>query len=221
MRPFSLFMTVVLVFAVGCKPSKKKSVDYAQAIELHALLVAERGDEAYFDEQMQEVEGLLAKVTDDYWEHPAALKLASKIKNERARIKSEQSAREEMARKAKEPVAFQFSPSNTKPASALPPKAAPPESVVGPQPETGMSMKDFQGRFSGCFSSWQTIEVRGQGPMEGFELKDIANCRDRHPGFVGKVVLARGDQIYSFIERASVHTEQRLPDGGVVKDGGK
>jgi hypothetical protein len=218
MRVVWLLLGVALLAA--CKPSRRKSVEYAQAIEMYAVLVAEKSDAAYADAQMGEVEGLLQRVTEGYVEHGAAVALLDRIQKERQRLVAEEKNREELIAAATKPVEFQHSATGglTGPSKTSAPAES--DAGFGPQPETGMSLKEFQRQFSGCFSIWQSIEVRGQGPMDAHELKDIANCRINYPGFVGKLILTRGEQVYSFIDKASVRVEKRLPDGGVIQDAG-
>jgi len=209
----------VLLLGTGCRSERKRSIDYAQAIELHATLVGSEVDEAYSDPQMEEVVGLLRKVNESHVEHGAALSLLDRIQKERERVVAERKAREDALKKAQTPVPFQHSGASASPAAGRTEVAAP-SPRAGDQPEIGMGFRDFDRQFSGCFTQWQSIEVKGRGPMDAYELKDITNCRERHPGFMGKLVLVRGSEIYSFIERSAVRLERRLPDGGVLKNAG-
>jgi hypothetical protein len=47
---------------------------------------------------------------------------------------------------------------------------------------------------------------------DSWELKDIANCRDRYPGFDQLLVLTNGTEVAMNIAKSLI--EYRLPDGG-------
>ena len=81
------------------------------------------------------------------------------------------------------------------------------------QPSPHMPLAEFTKRFSGCFQPSDRINVIGKGMMDSWELKDIANCRDRHPGFDQLLVLTDGKEVSTNIAKSLV--EYRLPDGGL------
>ncbi|MBI3182906.1 MAG: hypothetical protein HYZ28_12280 [Myxococcales bacterium] len=211
--------TLVLALALFACSKSKPSPEYAQAMSLHASLYAEKLDDAYWDPRMAEVEALLSKVPESSLDHAAAKDMLERIASGRERVKAEDEQRKKAVAEALKPV-----PMPPSEPSALPPPApkaaeAPPD--AGPtQPVSGMSAAEFLARFSGCFRQADAVEVTGRGKMDSYELKDIANCRDRHPGFADRVVLLEAGKVYDFVAKSAFRLEWRLPDGGSLDAGG-
>ncbi|HME92147.1 MAG TPA: hypothetical protein VKE49_12040, partial [Myxococcaceae bacterium] len=95
-----------------------------------------------------------------------------------------------------------------------PTASAPAEDAGFAHPAAGMELGEFNARFSNCFRSSDPVNVIGRGMMNSWELKDIANCRDRHPGFDAQIVLTDARQVSMVIPKSAV--ELRLPDGGAA-----
>lgn len=212
--------TILLAAALalaGCR-KPQPSPEFAQANELHSRLYAAQLDDAYLDPEMSQVEELLGEVPSSSSDFAAARELAAHIESERARVEAERQARQEAIAEALRPTPFAFSDS---PAPS-PPQAAPaaeePDAGAA-QPLPGMTRAEFVGRFSGCFRTRDPIEVEGRGRLETWELKDIANCRDRHPGFSAQYVLVEGGQVHALVARRDVAIELRFPDGGLADAG--
>lgn len=222
------FLRLTCLFLLGlgaCRKTPSPSEEYARALKLHSSLYAEQFDEAYLDPRMREVESLLEQVHIEQREYSAAQGMLAKIKDGRDRAGAEQSKRAAAMEAVMKEPPFQHSasaPRTSEKTSPVPvkPSATAQEDSPSNQPESGMASNEFLSRFGACFSRWQSIEVRGQGPMDAYELKDIANCRERHAHFVKRLVLLGPDSVYSFVDKSAVRTELRLPDGGRLLDGG-
>jgi hypothetical protein len=218
-------LALLAVAVGGCKKQPQASPAFAQAIELHAKLYGKWLDEAYTLPEMDEVEALLLQVPAESLEKVAADELLARIRKERARLRDETAARDQAVADA---VARsqEASPSAAAPASTPPQVEAPPTPVdipdAGPsQPVQGMPEAEFTQRFSRCFRSVDPIEVFGKGRADAYELRDIANCRELHPGLSASVVLIYDRKILQISAKKSVFQVTGLPDGGVAADAGR
>jgi hypothetical protein len=76
-----------------------------------------------------------------------------------------------------------------------------------------MSLGEFTHKFSGCFTPWISLTLMKNGVRQGeadsWEMKDIANCRDRYPRFVKKIFLTDGKIITANADKDSVETVTR------------
>ena len=217
-----LIAVVATVCTVGCK-KPQPSPDYAEAETLFSALYADKLDDAYTDPQMEKVEELLGRVPAASRDQAAAAELLRKISTERARVEAENAARKAAIDDALKPVAANF---DSRPLAAVPqdPQDEPPADAgtsagavdAGPtQPETGMSSSEFLQKFSGCFSQGSAVELTGHGLCDTYELKDIANCRDRHPGFASTLVVIGEGKILTLSSKSKVQVRTRLEDGGL------
>jgi hypothetical protein len=220
------FVAASAVGAVGCK-KPQPSVDYAEAESLFSTLYASKLDDAYLDPQMAKIEELLGKVPANSRDQAAAAELLRKITTERARVTAENAARKATIDEALKPmaVAFDSTPLAPVPKDEPPPDAGdetPAVDAGATQPETGMSTAEFQRKFSGCFSQGTSVELVGHGLCETYELKDISNCRDRHPGYAAMLVVVGDGKILTLAAKADAVERVRLPDGGLGSmDGGQ
>ena len=51
-----------------------------------------------------------------------------------------------------------------------------------------------------CFEPGTEIEVVGKGNRPTFVLRNMALCRERHPGFDRRTVIAEGDRLLAIAE---------------------
>jgi hypothetical protein len=112
-------------------------------------------------------------------------------------------ARRELMRALSAPVEMtsRWTPSNS------PVDAGVAEAVdAGHEPESGMALGDFTHEFSDCFSPWKPIQLSeagvDRGMVDSWELKNIANCRDRHPGFQERLVLTDPRKVVMVVSRS-------------------
>ncbi|MFZ5471908.1 MAG: hypothetical protein ACOZIN_20955 [Myxococcota bacterium] len=207
----------VLWVALALSACKKPqpSPEYQQALVLHSKLYVEKLDDAYLMPQMAEVEALLEKVPSHSADNLAAAELLQKIRSERTRVEAANAAREKEVAEALAPTPFVFPERNAEPTRAAEAPAPAPDAGAN-QPVAGMTLSEFTRRFGGCFSAGREIEVMGMGTVDSYELKNIANCRDRHPGFDALLVLAQAGKLLGTAPKSNVRIELRYPDGGLV-----
>lgn len=211
-----LWIVVLLAVPFSACKKPKPSEQYAQALSLHASLYAQSLDDSYLDPRMAEVEALLRQVDSSSLDYPEAVELLKKISTERTRVEAEEKERQEAMAKAMEPTVMPSTGTESAPAAAEP-TAPPPAQDAGPsQPVAGMSITEFQQRFGGCFESGPSLEVEGKGQATSYQLKNIANCRDRYPGFDTELVIVQGQTLVGTTPRSSIATESRYTDGGLV-----
>ncbi|MHB8876419.1 MAG: hypothetical protein ACYC8T_22220 [Myxococcaceae bacterium] len=216
---FAALSLCLALAAPGCK-KPKPSPEYASAQALFGTVYGEQLDDAYVDPRMAEVEALLATVPADSLDHKSATELQAKIASERARVTADNAARQQAIADALKPVEMKFDERPSAPADA-PTEAAPEVPDAGPptQPMSGMATAEFLRLFSGCFTQGPTIELTGHGMCETYELKDITNCRDRHPGFLTALLVLGEGKILSVVSKSQLKTKLVLPDGGLADAG--
>ncbi len=186
------------------------SEQYTQAHELFTKLYAAQLDDAFADPAMARVEELLRQVRDDSSDWRAAKELSRRIQEGRKAIADAEAARRIASAQASAPMPYQrMTPDAPKPSGA---PAAPEKNAGANQPVPHMALSEFTSRFSGCFKAADKINVLGQGMFDSWELKDIANCRDRHPGFDQLLVLTDAKEIFTTVAKSLV--EYRIGDAG-------
>ena len=206
------FVSLLLIWAaldLGCEKKRAPSEQYTQAHQLFSKLYAAKLEDAFEDPQIGAIEQLLNEVAPESADFPSAQELRARISEGRAQI---QTRREKQRAALNAALAIE-------PYQRLGADRAPAETAATPQPDAGaaqpvpgMGLAEFTQRFNGCFQSSEPIQVTGQGLMDSWELKDIANCRERHPGFDGMLVLTDAKQVAMNISKKQV--KWTLPDGG-------
>jgi len=209
-RTLQTFALIAFVAAsvAACRRTSGPSLEFVEASGLHDRLVLNQGDAAYSDPQMGQVETLLKQVPQDSPDSPAAQELLAKIAAERTRIEEEAAAAAAVQAEPPEPV-FDEEDEEEEAAEAA---AEPPDAGYS-QPAVGMTLSEFQQKFSRCFQTGPQVMLSGVGMRDSWVMKDIANCRDSHPDFVGAMVLFDAGKVSGFA-RQSAGT-LRLPDGGI------
>lgn len=182
---------VALTFC-ACFNKPQPSEQYAQAHQLFTKLYAAKLDDAFGDPAMAQVDALLRQVSEDSADWRAAKELARRISEGRKRLEEAQAARQVASAQASAPVPYQRmtpdAPARAAPAAQL--------DAGSSQPAPHMALSEFTSRFSGCFQQGEKITVVGKGMFDTWELKDIANCRDRHPGFERLYVLTDSNEVF-------------------------
>jgi hypothetical protein len=173
---------------------------------------AEKLDDAFEDPRMDVVEQLLAKVPKDSSDAAAASALAQRIAAGREQSRAQAKKRDESLAAARKPVEIPPSAAAAAPQSAI--DAGEPAVDAGPphSPKPGMPYSQFTELFSGCFRPRNSILVEGRGMREAWELKDISNCRDRHPGFEDMIVIIEENQVLTNVRKDSIR--MTVADGG-------
>ena len=184
-------LTAALI-ASGCLNRPRPSEQYAQAHQLFTKVYASRLDDAFADPAMAQVEALLLQVPQDSADWRPAKDLARRIEEGRKRLLEAEAARRSAAAQVNAPVPYQRMSFEAAPVST----AAAEVDAGSAQPVQHMPLSEFTDRFSPCFRQGEKITVVGKGLFDSWELKDIANCRDRHPGFDQLYVLTDSKEIF-------------------------
>ena len=198
-----IFCAVAVLMVCSCAQKPQPSEQYAQAHQLFSKLYAAQLDDAFGDPAMAQVDALLRQVAEDSSDWRAAKELARRIEEGRKRLREAEAARESAAAQASAPVPYQ----RMAPTAAAPAVAAAGADAGPSQPSPHMALAEFTARFSGCFQTGEKINVVGKGKFDSWELKDIANCRDRHPGFDQLYVLTDASEVFITVAKNLVHYE--------------
>ncbi len=215
MKPIFLFLIAFALALAGCKKSPQPSIEYLKAKGDYDVLVAREGDDAYFSFDMGQIEALLNKVPANSLDTAAAAALLQEIDARRKEIQAEREQREKAAAEANKPAVFD---SDSRPtASPRPvevPVAAAPKNAM---PKVGMTVSEFESQFGGCFSSGPQISMADTQEKVGtYVMKDITNCRERHPDLKETMVLVKDSKVMSMASRKEMKKRTQLPDGGVL-----
>src|SRR5919197_1252047 len=68
------------------------------------------------------------------------------------------------------------------------------------QPSAGMPLSELRRRFGMCFDSGTELELPGKGSRPTFVLRNMALCRERHPGFDHRMIIVEGDRLLAIAE---------------------
>jgi hypothetical protein len=214
-------LALALLALVACNKPKATSPEFEQASRKHSQLYAEKFDEAYLDPRMGQVEALLQRVPPESADAQGAQELLARITAGRERAQTERAEREKARAAASAPVADPFG-KRTEVEQAPPPPEEKPD-AGSPVPVPGMPMREFSDRFTGCFRQDQRIHIQELNDQERdtWVLKDIANCRDRFPGFDKLLLIEHDNTIWRFAQKSAVQTvvvDAGTPAGGPPRD---
>lgn len=214
LKSAGLTLALALILATpGCR--RTLSQDYVQAAAQFDALRVRLGAEAVLDPQIAQVETLLQRVPKGSLSYGSAQALQKRIDDDRAELTRAKEARETSMREALKPPDVQFSSLPRREEPAPTPPADVPDAGSA-QPVAGMPLGELSQRFSGCFTTGAPLNVMGKGKLETWVLKDITNCRDRHPGFAERLILVENGKILTAVDRATARA-QTIPDGGAPK----
>ena len=206
---------IAVLMVSGCARKSQPSEQYAQAHQLFSKLYAAQLDDAFGDPAMAQVDALLRQVSQDSSDWRAAKELARRIEDGRKRLREAEAARKTAAAQAAAPVPYQRMTPETPAQRAA---AAEGADAGSSQPVPHLALAEFTARFSGCFQQGSDkINVVGKGMFDTWELKDIANCRDRHPGFDQLYVLTSSSEVFMTVAKNLVHYE--VGDAGTPAKG--
>jgi hypothetical protein len=238
-RPYSLLssrtlaglLTAFLVAAapVACRKPAKPSEAYAQAHTRFGKLYAEKGDGAFLDPELAQVEDLLSQVPADSLDAPAAQALRTRIQTGKQQAEAQEKAKTDAMAQARQPG--QMPPGfNTGSSPSPAPSAAEPADEA---PETGTAEADAGTGVpgvgapeavlasSGCFQKGEPLEVKGRGRRDRWELADRPACRQQYASLQDQVLIIEEGKVLAQVPRSAI---QAIPvDGGTggPRDGGR
>lgn len=192
---------------VACRRNRGPSPEYAEAQGLHDRVLVTLGDDAYLDPQMTQVEALLKSVPADSTDSGAAKELLAKISTERARVTAEKAE----AARPEAPYNPVFEEDEEEPAEEAAVEQHAVDAGGEPQPAVGLTVSEFESKFSRCFEAGPEIMLSGVGMRNTYQLKNIASCRDRHPDFASLVLLVEAGRIGGFAQLSAL--QRGTPQG--------
>lgn len=205
----ALLLVSSLVWTTGCRRRKLPSQEFEAANRLFVRVYGEKLDEAFVDPRMVQVEQLLGEVGAESADYAAAQELLSRIHTGREKRQTELNARRELLQAASAPVQMT---SRWVPSPPVDAGVAQVPDAGAHEPANGMALSDFTHQFSDCFTPWKPIQVTedgvSRGTVDSWELKNIANCRDRHPGFQDRLVLTDPAKVVMVVSRSALEVRQ-------------
>ncbi|WP_375764701.1 hypothetical protein NR798_23540 [Archangium gephyra] len=224
-------LTALLVVAapVACRKPAKPSEAYAQAHTRFGKLYGEKGDDAFLDPELAQVEALLAQVPADSLDAPAAQELRTRIQTGKQQAEAQQKAKTDAMAQARQPgqvpPGFNSAPSSAAPApsaSEEPDEAS--DAGTGADAGTGVpgvGTPEAQLASSGCFQKGEPLEVKGRGRRDRWELADRPACRQQYASLQDQVLIIEEGKVLAQVPRSAI---QAIPvDGGTggPTDGGR
>ncbi|HEX8820703.1 MAG TPA: hypothetical protein VF794_12315 [Archangium sp.] len=207
---------------MACRKPAQPSEAYAQARTRFTRIYAEKGDAAFVDPQMNEIDSLLAQVPESSLDAVSARELRARIQNGRQQAEAQARAQSEALAKAREPASMP-SGFNSRP-SGLPPPEEEEEAPVDSgtpsgAPQIGTSAAELAGGFSNCFQKGEQVDVRGRGLRDRWELQDRAACRQQYASLQDQVLIIEEGKVFALAPKSAI---QVMPsDGGFPSDGGR
>ena len=221
LRALTGLLTALLLTAapLACRKPAQPSDEYAQAHTRFGKLYAEKGDGAFLDPRLAEIESLLAQVPLESMDSPAANSLKSRIQTGKQQALAQQKAQEDALAKAREPGSMPGGFNNLPPST---PSEPPPPTVErdagtpdagGPGiPDIGTSLAQLSSGFNGCFAKGESLNVQGRGLRERWELVDRVACRQQYGSLAEQVLIIEDGKVLGMASKASI---QRVrPDSG-------
>jgi hypothetical protein len=191
------------VALAACPKKGGPSPEYAQAREEFNGLYGRLLDDAYVSPEIHAVEAKLEQVPEQSDDRARAGELLQRIRSERERVESQLAQREEAVRGALHGAAddLQFA---RREEDAGVPDAGARDAGASDQPSAGMPLAELRRRFGMCFDSGTELELPGKGTRPTFVLRNMAVCRERHPGFDRRLVVAEGDRVLFIADQKDV-----------------
>ncbi len=219
-------LTALLVMAapVACRKPAQPSEAYTQAHTLFGKLYGARGDEAFLDPQMDQVEALLSQVPPDSLDAQAANDLRARIQTGKQQAQAREKARNDALADARTPEAMPSGfgsapePAPSAPTEEAPEaQAEPPDAGTGGGPGIGTPVTQLASGFSGCFQKGEQIDVKGRGLRDRWELQDRAACRQQYGALQGQVLIIEEGKVLALVSKSAI---QVIPvDGGTPPPG--
>jgi hypothetical protein len=206
-------MALLLVVApIACRKPAQPSEEFAQARTRFGKLYAEKGDGAFVDPEIEQIESMLARVPSNSLDAAAAGELRARIQAGRQEAQTRAKAQEDALAKARAPgempSGFKSIPIPT------PAPEKPPEPVdAGPSvPQVGTLASELASGFSGCFQKADPVEVLGRGLRDRWELQDRAACRQQYGSFQDQMLITEEGKVIAVAPKSAL---KELPtDGG-------
>jgi hypothetical protein len=217
---------LVMAAPVACRKPAQPSEAYTQAHTLFGKLYGARGDEAFLDPQMDQVESLLSQVPSDSLDAQAAGELRARIQTGKQQAQAREKARNDALASARTPgeVPAGFGTAS----SGTPPPPAPTEETpeaqaeeqdagTGGMPGIGTPVAQLASGFSSCFQKGEQIDVKGRGLRDRWELQDRAACRQQYAPLQEQVLIIEEGKVLALVSKSAI---QAIPvDGGTPPAG--
>ena len=223
-RALTGLLTALLLTAapLACRKPAQPSEEYSQAHTRFGKLYAEKGDEAFLDPRLEEIESLLARVPPDSLDVGAANDLKARITNGKAQATATQKAKDDALAKAREPGTMPAG-FNTPSRQQEEPPPPPPPAAERPDagtdagepsvPEIGTPLSQLASGFNGCFVKGESLNVQGRGMRDRWELVDRVACRQQYGSLADQVLIIEDGKVLGMAPKGSI---QRVrPDAGV------
>ncbi|WP_043393205.1 hypothetical protein [Archangium violaceum] len=230
MRPYSppirivvglLSALLVVAAPVACRKPAQPSEAYTQAHTRFGKLYGEKGDDAFLDPALAEVESLLAQVPADSLDAPAAQELRTRIQAGKQQAAAHEKAREDAMAQAREPGPGSTGFGSDTGSSAPAPSDSEP-SDEGSNDGTedagtgtgvpGVGTPEAQLASSGCFQKGEPLEVKGRGRRDRWELADRPACRQQYASLQDQALIIEEGKVLAQVPKSSI---QAIPvDGG-------
>lgn len=225
-----LLMALLLAVApVACRKPAKPSEAYSQAYTRFGKLYAEKGDDAFVDPALSDVEALLAQVPPDSLDAPAANDLRTRIQNGKQQAEARQKAKADALAQARQPSqmpsGFNTGPSTpprSEPETPAEPTDAGTDAGTAGAPATGTPVSQLASGFSGCFQKGEPLEVTGRGTRDRWELADRPACRQQYGSFQDQVMIIEDGKVLGMVSKSAIR--ELSGDGGPSRpstDGGR
>lgn len=213
------FLSAVLLVAapLACHKPAKPSEEFTQARTRFGKLVAEKGDDAFLDPRLAEVETLLAQVPKDSLDASAADELRARIQTGKQQAEAQLKSKNDALAKAREPGQMPSGggfnlPTQAPPPPPPPPRAAPdagtPDAGGPSQPDVGTPAAQLASGFNGCFQKGESLNVQGRGLRERWELADRVACRQQYASLQDTVFLIEDGKVLGTAPKSAI---QRVP----------
>ena len=209
---FTGLLTALLLAAapIACRKPAQPSEEFSQARTRFGKLYAEKGDGAFVDPAIEQIEATLARVPPDSLDAAAARDLRARIQAGRQEVQGRAKAQEDALAKARAPGEM---PTSFK---SLPLPAAPEEPVdAGPPPiavpQVGTPASELASGFSGCFQKGDPLEVTGRGLRDRWELQDRAACRQQYGSLQDQVLIIEEGKVIALAPKSAI---KELPADG-------
>lgn len=218
-RVLTGLLTALLLTAapVACRKPAQPSEAYAQAHTRFGKLYGAKGEAAFLDPEMAEVESLLGQVPADSLDAPAASALRARIhagrQQAQAEARAQQQALENVRDPGQMPGNFASPPSEPQPEPAAEeePADAGTDGGTGGVPAIGTSATQLASGFSGCFVKGDPLDVRGRGMRDRWELADRAACRQQYASLQDQVLIVEDGKVLAMAPKSSI---KALPEDG-------
>ncbi|WNG47436.1 hypothetical protein F0U60_27430 [Archangium minus] len=231
-RTLAGLLTALLLSAapVACRKPAQPSEAYAQAHMRFGKLYAAKGDDAFVDPELAQVESLLAQVPADSLDAAAANELRARIQNGKQQAAARDKAKADVLNQVRDPGTMPADSTAAAGAAEPPSEAEAPAEVADAgtdagtagAPGIGTSVAELASAFSGCFQKGEPLEVKGRGTRDRWELADRVACRQQYGQLQDQVMIVEDGKVLGMVPRSAI---QELPsDGGTTgstPDGGR